>query len=138
MGRGLSDLQRSILMLAAQNRFGRARQREGAIERLDLTPAEVYVTVFGWDYDVRERRRSQAERASERGKHFISREIGVNQYNCVRASVCRAFERLRKRGYVERWAGAWSKWSGIVLTDEGLKIAGAMLAAGELPRSQED
>jgi hypothetical protein len=110
MGRGLSDIQKTILSLAASNRGMAGR-------KVDLYQAEIFQELCGWN---------PIRVLSERhytGQHFSKVEVGERQYNGARATVSRAIRRLEERGLVIRVSGACSKWSGINLTAEGVKIA---------------
>jgi hypothetical protein len=47
--------------------------------------------------------------------------IGKEKYQSAHASISRAINRLDSRGFVTQWRGAY--WSGIELTESGIKIA---------------
>lgn len=130
MGRGLSELQRTILRLAVDNR-GRHREavlglREslGAAVSVETCGADVYYAevlayYWGWEGTVpwRENRR----------RRFSKAQIGPMAYSSALASLSRAMLRLQKRGLVVGKQGRGSRWSGADLTDAGAELAAALL-----------
>ena len=129
MDHGPSELQRSLLLLAAQKRLANVPLADAGMNSVDLTLAEALVELYGWKPHAGDPRQS--------GRQFRPEEIGVQKYNTVRGTVGKAFKRLELRGYVKRYGGVGQKWTGIVLTNAGLSAAKAMPAAGELPKKQQ-
>src|SRR3569623_2020247 len=125
----LSDLQRSLLMLAAQKRVANIPHVNVGVKNVDLTLTEALAELYGWKLHAGDPRQS--------GRQFRPEEIGVKKYNTVRGTVSKAFKRLELRGYVERYGGFGQKWTGIVLTNAGLSVAKAMLKGGEAPKKQK-
>ena len=106
MGRGLSDLQRSILQIGARN-----LAEEGARER--GSGSDVYLPeIIAEVYALGDRR--QARRA-------LGRQVFPNtpEVRRARAAVCRALDRLKRRGLIRRTYGAWGSWRGANLTEAG-------------------
>jgi len=115
MGRGLSELQKSILRLAYHNRLERleriAKKTDpGSHEPLvltrgvgppDLYYAEVLREHFGWEVRSLWWRPERGQRPS-RGQNFEMKEIGERRYHSVQSSLSRAVVRLEERGLVER------------------------------------
>jgi hypothetical protein len=128
MDHGPSELQRSLLMLAAQRRLANVTLADAGMNSVDLTLAEALAKLYGWKPHAGDPRGS--------GRQFSPEEIGIKRYNCVRGTVGKAFKRLELRGYVKRYGGIGQKWTGIVLTNAGLSVAKAMLDAGEAPKEQ--
>jgi hypothetical protein len=106
MGRGLSELQKNILRLAYRNR----RRGSGTG---DTTNSEVLIKVYQFPAHP-----PSPWHDSGHAQIFYPAEIGVNRYRSASVSVAKAFNRLAKRGLAAR------KYNyGIILTDEGLKLA---------------
>ena len=129
MDHGPSELQLSILMLAAQRRLASVPVADAGMQSVDLTLAEALVELYSW--------KPHAGAPRDSGRQFRPEEIGVKKYNTVRGTVSKAFKRLELRGYVERYGGFGQKWTGIVLTNAGLSVAKAMLKGGEAPKKQK-
>ena len=118
MGRGLSQLQKSILIIARRNRGrrwkpgGRWRYRDG-----DVVNREVLIKVYGFRplYNPQKKRNGCTI--------FDRRAIGINRYRSASVAVVKAFNRLTKRGLARREYN-----HGIILTDEGLRVAKTLLA----------
>lgn len=128
MDHGPSELQLSLLMLAAQKRLAKVPLADAGMQSVDLTLTEALTELYGWKVHAGDPRKS--------GRQFCPEEIGVKRYNSVRGSVSKAFKRLELRGYVKRHGGVGQKWTGIVLNNAGLAAAKAMLEAGETPKKQ--
>lgn len=91
MGRGLSELQKEILIMAYRNHKKQGNRTQNLIrDDLDLFFSEFM------DYYYPERTNSQ------------------------KAAVSRAFKRLEARNLIKRYWAAYSKWMGIELTDKGI------------------
>lgn len=128
MGRGLSDLQRAILQLAARN-----------IESGELKPTETHLytyevmwSVYGFSEHGKDFHspihysNDGRERRSPGRHHFDQQAIGEKRYQAAAAAISRAFRRLEERGLASRYNGAIAWWAGIKLTDEGLTVARAI------------
>lgn len=117
MGRGLSDLQRTALRLALQNRDGEGRTertRGGA----DVYFQEILAAHYGWEL-----KRFAGKLRSPGGQKFSKAGIGHREYNAATTAVSRAAARLEQRGLVERMVGAISNWAGFNLTPAGVEEA---------------
>lgn len=132
MARGLSDLQKAILVLAYHRHQERLEQiataKEGSHEHLvltrgvgsiDLFNAEVLHEHFGLPVCSHWWRPERGERPRW-GNNFCMRVIGEKRYRCAQASTSRAVKRLQERGLVERVHG-WC--AGMRLTDDGVTTA---------------
>jgi hypothetical protein len=138
-GKGLSQLQRDILMIAYRNISAHAvvdgRESAGPPQYqlgvrvngnfgnrfMHAYYHEVLVDHFGWmpwdDYRWRSNKRSP-------GHWKFSREqIGHKKYASAQASLSRAITRLEDRGLVGVFCGVRSRWSGIELTEHGARVA---------------
>jgi hypothetical protein len=155
VGRGCSDLQKRILVLALFN-AGEPRREDNYPYRPDLYTREVMVTLYKieanfvsayevWnpdpsvtmrtDYPVRDRRGWVFER--KRGHRFADQSrIAVEPYNAAIAATVRAFARLEKRGLVKRWRRDAHAAAGIVLTPAGYQVALAHLKEIDPDRHQ--
>jgi hypothetical protein len=143
MGRGLSDLQQQLLVLAWRNRQDLNRQaevyqsdtltyrRNGQPARrmvtvrghVDLYYAEALCTIWGWH--------SQADWpiwVTPSARQFSKRRIGARRYTTARVILTRACERLEARGLVQRRGGAYVNWNGIQLTTFGAQLAEHLMA----------
>src|SRR3569623_297710 len=129
MNHGPSQLQRSLLMLAAQKRLAQIPVADAGMKSVDMTLVEALTELYGW--------KPHAGDPRDSGRQFRPEEIGVKRYNTVRGTVSKAFKRLELRGYVKRCGGVGQKWTGIVLNGAGLSVAKSMLAAGEAPKKQK-
>jgi hypothetical protein len=124
MGRGLSDLQATILRLALANREteGRGDSSPGA----DVLRAEVLAAYHGWDGHAMRYGAGYGDSAGSRdygSQHFSEGRIGAGHYNAAHAALTRAFARLEARGLVLLVSGTSSRWSGAVLTPLGVEQA---------------
>ncbi|MCA1717285.1 MAG: hypothetical protein LC781_10785 [Actinobacteria bacterium] len=124
MGRGLSELQKTVLRLAHENRergTGARPLPDGGQLGTDVKYPEVLEAYFGWEPDSRPR--------SSRYFDFSKKDIGEKAYRSARASLSRGFSRLEARGLIVRTHGAMAAgWTGADLTEEGANEA-AKLAA---------
>jgi hypothetical protein len=79
--------------------------------------ADVLMGFYGWQ-PHREPRYYQGERSL--GYQLFSRKkIGESVYRKTMAALSRSCRRLQDRGLVKWICGAWSHWSGVVITDAG-------------------
>ena len=127
MGRGLSELQKSIVTLALRsyepNRTGGA----------DLYYSEIFAEVYQWQPTLSPLRGKpstymgyQSDGRRPGSQHFSKAAIGAKTYNSAQAAVSRAVTRLWNRGLVTPVIGARSRWSGLNLTETGAKAAHAV------------
>ena len=132
MGRGLSELQQSILRLAYRNRRERlakiAESEAGGHEHavltrgvgsVDLYFPEVLREHFGWDVHSIWWSPERGERPRW-GQSFSMRQIGERRYHSAHSSLSRAVVRLEARGLVER---RYHCLTGLDLTDQGVEEA---------------
>jgi hypothetical protein len=114
MGRGLSDLQRFIVVKAA------------TCNRLHY--AEILVEYFGWKpngrlhYGPEHGKDYAGEDLAGRvigGQHFSLKEIGEKRYRKTMATLSRTCTRLGQRGLVTCLCGRYALWSGVEITDKG-------------------
>jgi hypothetical protein len=114
MGRGLSQLQKKILLMAYENRTQKARH-----QGVDLRYPDVLREWWGWEPVGW--RWEKGERCDASSRHFSKQQIGERQYRSAEASLSRAVRRLEERGLVYR-----SRILGhgvIDLTEEGMQAA---------------
>ena len=123
MGRGLSELQKTILRLALDGHTRTGNQST------HVRYAEVLVEHFKfpikrkWWNGTKDMSDLDYVRKNPASQKFDSQEIGPNRYNSAKVSVSRAFARLGERGLLRLVEGMFSSWSGANLTDDGLAIA---------------
>jgi hypothetical protein len=119
VSRGLSELQKTILMLAHENRERGTGVRslfDGGQLGTDVKCPEVFEAYFGWEPDPRFR--------SSYFYNFSTKDIGEKASRSARASLSRAFSRLEARGLIVRTQSAMAAgWSGADLTEEGAQEA---------------
>lgn len=128
MGRGLSPLQRQILLLAQDNRDNGRTGDNG----VDLYHREVYAAVYGFPTlwgDVR--------KVGPGTQNFSRTAIGPRVYDSAVSAVSRAVRRLEARGLVAICSGAISHWSGVRLTDEGYQAANGLVLHRSAPDSTD-
>jgi hypothetical protein len=101
----LSNLQKCILALAMTSR------RSGHSARVDVTPSDVKRTYY--QFPVR--------RAG--GCIFNRSDMGSKRYNTAGVCIARSFDRLAKRGLVERHYGY-----GVKLTEKGEVLSANFLS----------
>ncbi len=107
MGKGLSQLQKSILIIARRN-----RGRRLGYSTCDVTNRDVLIEVYGF------RPLYSPEKKRNGCMIFDRQAIGINRYRSASVSVAKAFNRLVKRGLARREYN-----HGIILTGGGLRIA---------------
>ena len=109
MAKGLSTLQKTILLLAIRN-FGDRTKIYGVANR------EVLIKYYGFEpYCETEGKRNGTQ-------IFDRRAIGIKRYRSASVSVVKAFSRLVDRGLAYRELNY-----GIVLTEEGTRVAKELL-----------
>ena len=111
MGRGLSELQKTILLMA----YGHRGDGHG----VELRYPEVLRECWGWE-PVR-RGWGEGRRSSPVRRHFSKAEIGEREYRSAQASLSRAVRRLEERGLVER--GRLFGHGVLDLTERGVQVA---------------
>jgi hypothetical protein len=117
VGRGLSNLQKAILVMAHENRLTGTDaysnwDGEGAYPP-HVKRERILQEHFGWQPNT-------VSRPGRSSGIFSRREVGHERYNVVMASLSRSLRRLEARGLIEfthsfRAGG----WSGVELTEEG-------------------
>lgn len=155
MGRGLSPLQKTVLLLALKNYEEEGRWRPHALGEppADVLQSEILEWWFQWEPDLRwmgpygrdpgfwwrpriRQCPGDGETVGRRnwtGQKFSKAQRG-SAYNSARASLSRALTRLERRGLMTWVSGAWSLWAGADLTDEGVKLARALQENGSTAR----
>src|SRR6516164_4813735 len=100
MGRGLSKLQRTILVRALDNRKqeGRGPDKPGGA---DVYHAKVLADYFGWELPAWYYRRKKEEKwRSPASQKFSRADIGEKRYVAAQAAISRSLVRLQDRGLV--------------------------------------
>jgi hypothetical protein len=120
VGRGLSELQESILLLALRNHrllvdAGRAEVPDEETGRCSENAIDVYLHEAGRAYYHKE----LYNPLDYHRRWLAPRWTSASE----RVAVCRAFGRLQKRGFVSCHYGAIAKWSGASLTPYGIHKA---------------
>jgi hypothetical protein len=125
MGRGLSELQQTILQLALER-----RDHMAAIGRLnhelrggDVYSQDVLVRHYGWP--ITYGRIDNGSRALYQGQahHFAPTVIGPERYASDRTAVARALRRLQNRGLLCRERDYPSQRYRLRLTPAGIDAA---------------
>jgi hypothetical protein len=99
MGKGISELQKSILKMAYRNQRN-VKNKDVLIEFYKFPPHA-----------------PGPSHVSGTPQIFYRCEIGMNRYNAASVAVVKAFNRLVQRGLAVR------KYNhGIILTEEGVKV----------------
>ncbi len=109
MVKGLSKLQKEILKIAYRNR-GRMS------EHGDVTNSEVLIEFYNFHAHP-----PRPYHTSGQPQIFSRVEIGINKYKAASVSVVKSFYRLVERGLAQR-----KQNHGIILTEEGMKVAKAL------------
>jgi hypothetical protein len=125
MGRGLSKLQKKILLLAYENRErGQAEGKVANGERVsgaDLYSPEILHEHWGWKPRIGACWRPGMRRPDPWERPFSKAEVGERRYRSAVASWSRAAKRLERRGRAVRVRGFWP--GALDLTERGAKIA---------------
>jgi hypothetical protein len=116
MGRGLSDLQKTILRLALAN-----REAEGDPCWYDVGYVEVLATHFGFEPRWPLRRRDGKRELF--GHPFSKAAIGADRYDAAHATLARAVRRLEARGLAMGVLDVEFRQAGVNLTAEGVAVA---------------
>jgi hypothetical protein len=106
MARGLSQLQKSILITAYRN-------RDGSYEFGHVKNHEVLKGFYGFPAHT-----PKPGHVSGSPQMFNRQQIGISRYRAACVSTVKSFDRLSERGLAER-----EKNHGIILTEEGFKVA---------------
>ena len=125
MGRGLSELQKYILITAAAKKTGDSR---GAVDGR-LYNADIFQGFYGWQpgwYTGRDFRPRDMPGVGSR--NFQPSIIGQKKYDTTHVVVRKACARLERRDLVVCLMGAHSHWSGIEITNKGREVAASLLA----------
>ncbi len=144
MGRGLSDLQKRILIIVYERRQGRDYDQEerqwhelGASNRLlqgftygvhhDVRHPEIIAELYDWPLwsykKGRYLRPSEGASVKDWGQNWNRDRIGLAEYNRKTAAYYRAVSRLKARGLLtDHGPGLW-------ITDEGMRVAEALVGA---------
>lgn len=110
MGRGLGDLQKSILLLALE------RRAQGHHFIIDVSARDVLATYYHFPF-------KQGTNCANHNAHVFNRTlIGKKKYMSASVTVAQCFRRLEARGLVDRLPGY-----GINLTKAGSEVAKNML-----------
>ena len=128
MGRGLSPLQQTMLVLALRNHDAEGRSFDSDIGA-DCYHPEVYAAAYGWVVQKRwqDGRRSHLMRADP-----PSGRAGPRERAAIMAAVSRAARRLYQRGLARHVGNAWA---GINLTPEGYEVAKDLTVKTEVKSS---
>ena len=106
MGKGLSELQKFILIMAYRN-------QDRGYESVYVKNRDVLIEVYKFPFHS-----PSANTSSGTPQIFKRQEIGISRYRSASVSVVKAFNRLVNRGLAIR------KYNhGIILTDKGTKVA---------------
>ena len=117
MARGLSVLQKNILLLALRNRLEGHTTNSNPNVRSDLYHCDLYtfeIMAFHWGWE------SRGELIP--GDQLFSKASIGAAYNKAHASLSRATRRLADRWLVECYRGVCG-WSAVNLTERGLEVA---------------
>lgn len=136
MGRGLSALQKTILLRAISNNrreYGcdlRPIQQDFSSDRrsvVDVFSCEIAADHFGWPLPCRNFYDSEiVDGKAIRARHRICHRPNGStseQANRVHASISRALKRLEERGLGYATRGVYSRWSGFILNAEGVEVS---------------
>lgn len=124
MGRGLSELQQTVLLLALRGR--EARIEAQAIDGPPVADAyhdDILAEFWLWEPKPPPTR---ARRAAK-GRRFSQDAIGYHRYNNTHVVLTRAVARLVDRDLVARVPRSGSNGAGVALTDAGVAAAYGLL-----------
>ena len=138
MGRGLSDLQRHILVSALANvQAGKGSKHypDGTIGGADLLNAEVLAVVYGFPLKRKHSWHLKNGLREYGDQKFSKSELGAKRYAAAHAALSRAITRLEQRGLVGVFSGVHSGWTGVRLTEAGVALAAelSVRCAGNSP-----
>ena len=109
MARGLSDLQKAILLLAVTKA---GQPTPAGVDRWEILAAH-----YGWHAVPRTARYTTLR--------FNRTAVGLNKYLARQVAVTRALQRLRRRGLIKPFPSA----RGITVTDAGAALARVLTKA---------
>jgi len=113
MGKGLSPLQKKILLLANG-------KEKNSLNDVQLYTCDIKVSIFGLKSDEMEE--SIKNNWCYTGHHLFSKkEIGEKKYASICSTISRCITRLQKRGLINAYSGVNSHWTGISLTKKGIE-----------------
>lgn len=113
MGRGLSDLQKWILVEAYKHIEHPVPEKDKRSAEYEGMPRSwVYQGYFGWQL---------SDKWSWQSHEFSKDDIGEKEYNSVIASVSRACARLEARELITQSQFWWHQR--IILTEQGVQTA---------------
>jgi hypothetical protein len=115
MGRGLSELQKKILVASLECR-GNER-----IKHVDAYYRELITACFGWEQTGYRLVNVELDSVFVGPKQFKKRDHP--NYNAVKVSLTRAVKRLETRGLLICYHGLSSNWAGVKLTQSGEEAA---------------
>jgi hypothetical protein len=124
MARGLSDLQKWILVQAYNRRLEAEAEGTYMSRRYgcDLLAANVLDEYYGW------KKSGVYNYIARGGRNFDRETIGRSKYNSTRSILSLTFKGLQKRGLVIlTYRKEHVSWSGINLTEKGIEIAKELL-----------
>ena len=127
----LSDIQKTVLTLAYENRLDDARATQG--QQLDVLTSEIfavhYLAPAGYmQYSEIEECWLSVSEWRERlrdpqGQKSYSKWYYGKMFNKTKREIKRALERLERRGLITFQEQYWSGWGGAKLTEAGYTLA---------------
>jgi hypothetical protein len=115
MGRGLSELQKKILVASLESRGNTPGKQIDAYYR------ELITVCFGWEQTGYILVNDELNSTFVGPKQFKKRDHP--NYNAVKVSLTRAVKRLETRGLLTCYHGRSANWAGVKLTQSGEEIA---------------
>jgi len=130
VGRGLSELQKTILRLGNENRVREHRPTGGG--GADVYRSEVLAEVYGFEsrFARDDEGAAQTARRHFARQQFWPADVGESRYIAGSAAVCRAMKRLEDRGLVVLMQGTFARWAGADLTEAGVAEAERLSSKG--------
>ena len=119
MARGLSDLQKSILIQAYKKLEQIGEYEDDKITGMLQAP-EVLVEYYGWE--------PKKGVLRLRWQNFSKEKIGSERYNSANAAVSKSFQRLEARGLAVRICATSGRCVALKLLDDGIETARKLLA----------
>jgi hypothetical protein len=123
VGRGLSELQQDIIVMAYENKVSGVvayHDDQGPVVTAHVRREQILQERFGWEPD--------GARPDYHYRIFSRTDIGHDRYNATMASLSRSLYRLEARGLVYLTHSAMAAgWSGAELTEEGEAAARRIL-----------
>jgi len=128
MGRGLSELQKYILITAATKEPCGEYHVRGR-----LYNADIFSGFYGWQsgyYDCTGKLNPQSPKVGSNNFH-PGKLIDRKKYNTAQVVVRKSCDRLARRGLVVGLVGR--AWAGIEITDKGREVAASLMAKSTTP-----